>query len=70
MGLSSNPERRLKEHNKGDNRFTKGHRPWILIYKEQFENRIQARKREIILKRTYYKQKILKNIEDSGVVQR
>jgi putative endonuclease len=33
-GISKNPEKRLKEHNKGDSKFTKGFRPWILVYKE------------------------------------
>lgn len=47
VGMSSNIERRLKEHNKGEVVSTKGFRPWILIF---FENcgidRIYARKRE------------------------
>jgi putative endonuclease len=63
VGLSSDPERRLKEHNKGDSKFTKGYRPWILVYKERFNDRSQARKREVYLKRTFNKKKIISGIK-------
>jgi predicted GIY-YIG superfamily endonuclease len=33
--MALNSEARLKEHNAGKNRFTKGHRPWKIIYTEQ-----------------------------------
>jgi len=53
----------LKEHNKGDNKFTKGHRPWILVYKEFVGDRKQTRLKEKELKRSYSKRiKILNNI--------
>jgi predicted GIY-YIG superfamily endonuclease len=41
---------RLKEHNTGKNRFTKGHRPWKIIYTELQPNWELARKREKYLK--------------------
>ena len=44
------PEARLKEHNAGANRFTKGNRPFVLIYQEEYGNRTEARKRELFLK--------------------
>ena len=28
-------EHRLKEHNAGKNRYTKGHLPWVIIYTEK-----------------------------------
>ena len=63
IGLSKDPERRLKEHNRGSNKFTKGHTPWVLIYKEAVGNRIATRQREKELKRSYSKRtKILNNI--------
>src|SRR5215470_8423131 len=34
-GIAANAEARLKEHNVGKNRFTKGHKPWNIIYAEQ-----------------------------------
>ena len=33
-GMAKDVLRRLKEHNDGKNRFTKGHRPWKIIYTE------------------------------------
>lgn len=50
VGLTKSLERRLEEHNKGRTRSTKGYRPWKLIYKEEVETRISARKLE-----KYYK---------------
>jgi predicted GIY-YIG superfamily endonuclease len=62
-GISKNPEKRLREHNKGDSKFTKGHRPWVLVYKEFVGDRRKARLREKELKRSYSKRiKILNNI--------
>ena len=50
VGSGNNPAERLRRHNKGDYRFTKGHRPWHLIYKEEHCNRSEAVKRERFLK--------------------
>jgi putative endonuclease len=62
-GITKNPEKRLREHNKGDSKFTKVHRPWILVYKEFVGDRKEARLREKELKRSYSKRiKILNNI--------
>ena len=33
-GIALNAFNRLKEHNSGKNRFTKGHMPWKIIYTE------------------------------------
>lgn len=33
-GIAFDPVKRLKENNSGKNRFTKGHRPWKIIYPE------------------------------------
>ena len=50
VGMSVNIDVRLKEHNAGKTRSTKGFIPWKLIYKEGFATRPEARKREIYLK--------------------
>jgi len=42
-GMALNAEARLKEHNAGKNRFTKGHRPWKLIYAEHHPSWPEAR---------------------------
>jgi len=46
VGLTSNFERRIREHNNGEVFSTKGHLPYRLIYKETCQDRIMARKRE------------------------
>ena len=50
VGFSSNVEKRLKEHNAGKTKSTKGFRPWKVIYTESVTSRIEARKLE-----KYYK---------------
>ncbi len=50
VGSGSNAYERLRRHNKGDYRFTKGHRPWELIYKEEYQTRSEAIRREKFLK--------------------
>ncbi len=45
-GMALNAENRLKEHNAGKNRFSKGHRPWKIIYTETFPDWQTARVRE------------------------
>jgi predicted GIY-YIG superfamily endonuclease len=34
-GMALEVTKRLAEHNSGKNRFTKGHRPWKIIYSEE-----------------------------------
>lgn len=50
IGYSSNVKERLKKHNNGSSRFTKGHRPWRLIYKELCDSKKSAILRERFLK--------------------
>ncbi|MEP5611865.1 MAG: GIY-YIG nuclease family protein [Cyclobacteriaceae bacterium] len=50
VGLTSNLERRLTEHNGGKNKTTRPYRPFVLIHSEMFKTRIDARKREKYLK--------------------
>jgi putative endonuclease len=50
VGMTKDIEKRLKEHNYGENRSTKAYRPFELIYKEVFSLRIEARIREKYLK--------------------
>ena len=52
IGITDNIEKRLREHNLGKTQSTKPYRPFVLIYKEQFEDKTLARKREIFLKKT------------------
>jgi putative endonuclease len=43
-------DKRFKEHNKGNSKFTKGGIPWILIHSEEFATKTEALKREKFLK--------------------
>jgi len=49
IGVTSNLEWRIKQHNKGLSPYTKGKGPWILVYSEEYEDKKQAllREREI-----------------------
>ncbi len=50
VGMTTNLERRIKQHNNGENKSTKAYKPFELIYKEKVESREEARKREKYLK--------------------
>lgn len=50
-GFTGDLERRLKEHNRGcGGRFTKLNKPFELVYKEDFDNKQDAVRRERELK--------------------
>ena len=52
VGIAKDIELRLKDHNRGKSRFTKGHLPWKLIYSEgPFETQV-ARDKEKYYKST------------------
>jgi len=46
IGYTNNLERRLFEHNHNNTQSLKNKGPFILIYKEQFINKLDATKRE------------------------
>jgi putative endonuclease len=50
IGQSSDLEKRFWEHNNGFSKYTKRYIPWKIIYKETFESRSEAMKREKELK--------------------
>lgn len=50
VGLTTNVESRVQQHNAGKTQSTKAYRPWELIYTEEAEDRLSARKREKYLK--------------------
>ena len=59
-GISTNPERRFKEHESGKlgAKYTKAHKPVKIIYTERFKNRSLASKREYEIKQLTHKEKI------------
>ena len=50
VGMTSNIENRIREHNSGKTKSTKGYRPWKLFFFEEFDTRQEARDREKYLK--------------------
>ena len=46
VGSTSNLERRLSEHARGQTRSTRNRGPWRLVYREEFENLTAARGKE------------------------
>ena len=60
IGMTENIEERLKEHNAGRVRSTKGYRPYSVIYTEEYPDATSARKREIQIKKSGIIRKQLK----------
>jgi len=50
VGMASDVDRRLKDHNRGYNRSTRSRRPFELVYVEECSSGEEARKREKFLK--------------------
>ena len=65
-GIALEVNKRLREHNSGKNRFTKGHLPWRIIYTEAFLNWEDARMREKYFKTYAGKNWIRKKLSVRG----
>jgi predicted GIY-YIG superfamily endonuclease len=50
VGIAKDADKRLEEHNKGKNRYTKGLKPWKNLYRELQPDWGAARQREKYLK--------------------
>ena len=59
VGSTTDLPRRLEDHNRGKEKFTKTGCPWVLVYTEEFTELLNARRRETYIK----KQKSRKYIE-------
>jgi putative endonuclease len=51
IGHTSDLERRLRKHKEGDDRSTKVHKPWEVVYSEEYETKSEAMKREYCIKK-------------------
>ena len=51
IGSTNNIDKRLNEHNSGKSFWTKRYHDWQLVYKEEFQTRTEAIKREKSIKR-------------------
>jgi putative endonuclease len=65
VGMTEDVEERLKEHNSGKTKSTKGYLPWKLFKTESFQTRIEARKKEKYLKTGSAKERIRENWQKS-----
>ena len=50
VGSTNNLERRLREHNLGKTKYTKLTTPFVLVYKEGYQTRKEAVRRELFFK--------------------
>jgi len=48
--MSQNVQKRLSQHNRGENKSTKAYRPWELLLVKEFGERLEARNFEKYLK--------------------
>jgi len=65
--MSADPYDRLKQHNSGHSQYTKGFRPWKLVYSELAGNREEARKLEKYFKTGAGRKRWKKILEDQNL---
>ena len=66
VGSTPDLDRRLAEHNRGKEKFTKTGIPWQLVYTEEFDELKDARKREASIKKQKSRKYILQLISSVG----
>jgi len=66
IGHTNNLKRRLVDHNRGKDHSSKCGRPWKIVYKKTFNNRCDAIKHEIYLKKLKNKKYLEKIINIAG----
>jgi len=59
IGHTCKIDRRIVEHNSGQNKSTKNGRPWSLVYQKDFQTRVEAARLEAKLKRMKSKKYVL-----------
>ena len=64
IGSGEDALERLRRHNAGDYRFTKGHRPWSMVYQEKVKTRSEAMKLE-----KFYKSGVGRRIVKSRLLE-
>ena len=66
VGCTDNVNRRIKEHNKGQSKYTRNKGPWMLEYTEEYITLSEARKRELTIKSWKKRKSIEKLIGSLG----
>lgn len=62
VGYANDLNNRLKEHNNGESYYSKRFKPWIVVYTELFETKLEAIKREKYFKSAAGRRWIKKNL--------
>lgn len=63
LGCTHNLENRIKEHNYGEVKSTRDRGPFVLIYKEEFQDKYEAFKREKHFKSSWGRRQLKKLLE-------
>jgi putative endonuclease len=66
VGSTPDMERRLDDHNRGKEKFTRTGVPWALVYTETFEVLAMARRRELEIKKKKSRKYIESLIRSAG----
>ena len=66
VGSTTDIGKRLEEHNRGKEKFTKAGCPWKIVYTEVFAEVLDARKRETYIKKQKSRKYIEKLISSVG----
>ncbi|MBP6855653.1 MAG: GIY-YIG nuclease family protein [Candidatus Pacebacteria bacterium] len=67
IGITNNGKKRLQKHNSGSVRSTKAYRPWAIAWIEEYNNKTDARRRELLLKNNYtLRKELFEKIEKSA----
>ena len=64
VGYTNDLDRRLKEHNTGQNYFTKRYMPWKIKYTEEYNDVFSAKKREKYLNSASVRRLVSKTLFD------
>lgn len=64
VGFTEDLQRRVEEHNAGQNLSTKSYRPWAVIFYEAYRNRQDALRRESYLKTTQGRRALLRMLSE------
>ncbi len=62
IGMSREPEERLRLHNKGKTISTRSRRPFVMLYKEECNSADEARKREKYYKSGFGREQIKRKL--------
>ena len=66
IGSTANIQGRIQRHNQSNKGFTSTGKPWVLKYFETFENKTEALKRELQLKKWKDRTKLEELISSAG----